>query len=385
VRDGALAGRLSLYNGNRLKLGLFGANCSSGRAVTLVPERWSGSWSDCLALAQAADAAGIDFMLPIGRWKGYGGDTDYQGATLETVTWAAGLLAKTRRITVFGTVHAPLIHPVIAAKEFVTADHIGEGRFGLNVVCGWNEGEFEMFGVVQRDHEDRYAYAQEWLDAIKAMWGRADEFDFDGAYIKLKRVRAKPKPYGGTRPLIMNAGASPTGQAFAARNCDALFISSKLATLEKSAQHVRDVKALAAAAGREIDVYTVGVITCRPTDAEAEAYYRHVVVDHADWAAVDSILALRNIRAADHPPDEFRRLRDDYANGMSGLPINGSPDTVAATLARLSEAGFTGVAVSLVNYADELPYFCAEVLPRLARLGLREAHSDRRDGGGSDG
>ncbi|HUA53074.1 MAG TPA: LLM class flavin-dependent oxidoreductase [Candidatus Sulfotelmatobacter sp.] len=374
MRDGALAGRLSLYNGNRLKLGLFGANCSSGRAVTLVPERWSGSWSDCLALAQAADAAGIDFMLPIGRWKGYGGDTDYQGATLETVTWAAGLLAKTRHITVFGTVHAPLIHPVIAAKEFVTADHIGEGRFGLNVVCGWNEGEFEMFGVAQRDHEDRYAYAQEWLDAIKAMWSRADEFDFDGTYIKLKRVRAKPKPYGGTRPLIMNAGASPTGQAFAARNCDALFISSKLATLEKSAQHVRDVKAQAAAAGREIDVYTVGVITCRPTDAEAEAYYRHVVVDHADWAAVDSILALRNIRAEDHPPDAFRRLRDDYANGMSGLPINGSPDTVAATLARLSEAGFTGVAVSLVNYADELPYFCAEVLPRLARLGLREAH-----------
>jgi alkanesulfonate monooxygenase SsuD/methylene tetrahydromethanopterin reductase-like flavin-dependent oxidoreductase (luciferase family) len=374
VRDGALAGRLSLYNANRLKLGLFGANCSSGRAVTLVPERWSGSWPDCLKLAQAADAAGIDFMLPIGRWKGYGGDTDYQGATLETVTWAAGLLAKTRRITVFGTVHAPLIHPVIAAKEFVTADHIGEGRFGLNVVCGWNEGEFEMFGVAQRDHEDRYAYAAEWLDAIKAMWSRPEEFDFDGAYIKLKHVRAKPKPYGGTRPLIMNAGASPTGQAFAARNCDALFISSKLATLEKSAQQVRDVKALAAAAGREIDVYTVGVITCRPTDAEAEAYYRHVVVDHADWSAVDSILALRNIRAEDHDPETFRRLRDDYANGMSGLPINGSPDTVAATLAQLSAAGFTGVAVSLVNYVDELPFFCAEVLPRLARLGLREAH-----------
>src|SRR5579872_3790681 len=230
ARTGSMHDRMAMYNANRLKLGLFGANCSSGRAVTLVPERWSGSWSDCLKLAQAADAAGIDFMLPIGRWKGYGGDTDYQGATLETVTWAAGLLATTRRITVFGTVHAPLIHPVIAAKEFVTADHIGEGRFGLNVVCGWNEGEFEMFGVAQRDHEDRYAYAEEWLDAIKAMWSRPEEFDFDGAYIKLKHVRAKPKPYGGTRPLIMNAGASPTGQAFAARNCDALFISSKLAT-----------------------------------------------------------------------------------------------------------------------------------------------------------
>src|ERR671917_192644 len=88
--------RVEMHNRNRLKIGLFGANCSSGRAVTLVDERWSGDWKDCLALARAADEAGIDFMLPIGRWKGYGGDTDYQGATLETVTWACGLLASTQ-------------------------------------------------------------------------------------------------------------------------------------------------------------------------------------------------------------------------------------------------------------------------------------------------
>ena len=42
---------------NRLKLGLFGANCASGRAVTTVPERWSGSWPDCVKLAQMADRA----------------------------------------------------------------------------------------------------------------------------------------------------------------------------------------------------------------------------------------------------------------------------------------------------------------------------------------
>ncbi len=72
-----------MHNANKLKIGLFGANCSSGRAVTLVPERWSGSWPDNLKLAKMADDVGIDFLLPIGRWKGYGGDTDYQGATLE--------------------------------------------------------------------------------------------------------------------------------------------------------------------------------------------------------------------------------------------------------------------------------------------------------------
>ena len=210
VRD-----RLAMHNANALKLGLFGANCSSGRSATKVPERWSASWADCLALARMADEAGIDFMLPIGRWKGYGGDTDLHGETLETITWATGLLAHTERITVFGTVHAPLFHPIIAAKQCVTADHVGRGRFGLNIVAGWNEGEFEMFGVQQREHEARYAYAQDWIDAIKKAWGPEEDFDFDGEHIKLKKVRAKPKPYGGPRPLIMNAGSSRSGQAFA--------------------------------------------------------------------------------------------------------------------------------------------------------------------------
>src|SRR2546428_10130431 len=100
-----------MHNANRLKIGLFGSNCSSGRAVTTVPERWSGSWPDNLRLARMADEAGIDFLLPIARWKGYGGDTDYQGATLETLTWAAGLFASARPITGFGALPGPLFNP----------------------------------------------------------------------------------------------------------------------------------------------------------------------------------------------------------------------------------------------------------------------------------
>src|SRR6266511_4079028 len=125
-----------------------------------------------------------------------------------------------------GTVHAPLFHPIIAAKAMVTADHISEGRFGLNIVVGWNEGEFAMFGVQQRDHDARYEYAQEWIDVIKMVWSDKEDFDFEGKYLDMKGVRGKPKPYGGSRPLIMNAGASPVGQAFAIRNCDAFFLQA---------------------------------------------------------------------------------------------------------------------------------------------------------------
>ena len=184
-----------MYNTNKLKIGLFGANCSSGRAVTLVPERWSGSWPDNLRLVRMADEAGIDFMLPIGRWKGYGGDTDYQGATFETITWATGLLASTKRITVFGTVHAPLFNPVVAAKQMVTADHVGEGRFGLNIVVGWNEGEVRHVrraaararralrlrpGMDRRDEDD--------------LVGPKEDFDFKGSTSTLKASASSRNP-----------------------------------------------------------------------------------------------------------------------------------------------------------------------------------------------
>ena len=370
--NATLRDRMSMHAGNRLKLGLFGANCSSGRAVTKVPERWSGTWPDNLRLARMADAAGIDFLLPIGRWKGYGGETDYQGATLETITWATALLAATRRLTCFGTVHAPLFHPIIAAKEMVTADQIGEGRFGLNIVVGWNEDEFEMFGVAQRDHEARYDYAQEWIDAIKLIWSEREDFDFAGRYINLKGVRAKPKPHGGSRPIIMNAGASPTGQAFAVKNCDAFFMQASRVSVAETAERVGKVKHLAQQQGREISVYTVGVITCRPTMREAEDYHRHCIVDQADWPAVDRLLAMRNITPRTVSAEEFAKQRSQFAHGNSGLPIIGDPDHVARQLIDLSSAGLTGIAVSLVNYADELPYLCDEVLPRLQQAGLRE-------------
>ena len=129
----------TMFGGNRFKLAVFGSNCSSGRAATTVPERWQNTFEENIRLAQMADAAGLEAMVPIGRWKGYGGTTDFEGSTFETITWACGLLAATQGLTVFGTVHVPIFPPVLAAKQIVTADHIGRGRFGLNIVCGWNQ------------------------------------------------------------------------------------------------------------------------------------------------------------------------------------------------------------------------------------------------------
>jgi dimethylsulfone monooxygenase len=361
-----------MYNRNKLKVGLFGSNCSSGRAVTLVPERWSGSWDDNLRLARMADAYGIDFMLPVARWKAYGPVGNYQAATLETLTWAAGLLGATARMTIFGTVHAPLFNPILAAKQMVTADHIGHGRFGLNVVVGWNESEFQMFGVAQREHEVRYEYAKEWLDAIRLIWSTAENFDIQGTFATMLGIRAHPKPFNGTFPLIMNAGASGTGRSFAARNCDALFNITGISVAEQ-AKAAKAAQTEAREWGNELDVYTVGVVTCRRTQKEAEEYYHYAFVDQADWVSVDEMIAARNIRADTMTAAEFAQVRHQQATGMGGWRLVGDPDHVAKELAALAAAGLRGIGISLVNYAEELPLFCDEVLPRLERLGLREA------------
>ena len=366
------ADRCQMHNANKLKIGLFGSNCSSGRVVTTVPERWSGSWPDNLRLARMADEAGIDFLLPLGRWKGYGGDTDYQGATLETLTWASGLLASTRRITVFGTVHAPLFNPVIAAKEMVTADHIGEGRFGLNIVVGWNEDEFDMFGIEQREHAERYVYAQEWIDALRMIWSDREDFDFVGKYLNMKGIRAKPKPFGGSEPLIMNAGASPTGQAFAVKNCDAFFIRASRELVKVTAQNVAKVRDQANLQGRDIGFYTVGMVTCRKTQKEAEEYFQYAVIEQADRALLDKTLAEDNITPQAVGMQPYATQRDELARGWGGLPIVGDPDHVAARMREYSQAGLQGIAISLLNFTDELPLLCDDVLPRLERLGLRQ-------------
>jgi alkanesulfonate monooxygenase SsuD/methylene tetrahydromethanopterin reductase-like flavin-dependent oxidoreductase (luciferase family) len=355
--------------GNAFKLGVFAANCSSGRCMTTVPERWSGSWADNERLARIADDAGIDFLLPIGRWKGYGGSTDYQGSTYETITWATGLLACTERITVFGTVHVPLFHPLIAAKQMVTADHVGRGRFALNVVCGWNEGEFAMFGVDPHDQPGRYRQGQEWLDVVRAAWTR-DDFDFSGEFYALHGVREKPKPYGGTMPVTMNAGQSTEGRAFALRNCDAFFTSMKFSDgLERITADVRRVREEGRRWNREVQVFTNGFVVCRPTAREAEAYHHYVFEENVDWGAVDGYMAMRDLSGVSDP--EKARMRAGYAKGLVGATMVGDPDTVATRLADMSSVGLAGAAISFVNDADELPYFAAEVLPRLQRLGLR--------------
>ena len=361
----------AMFNGNTFKLGLFSPNCAGGMAITTVPERWQASWDNNLKLAQMADAAGLEFLLPIARWTGYGGATDFQGDSLETITWAAGLLAHTRHITVFATAHSAFSHPLMAAKQFATIDHISGGRFGLNIVCGWNQPEYAMFGLdLPADHDTRYRYGQEWWDVIQQAWTSAADFDWDREFFHLRRARCTPKPVGGTLPPVMNAGSSAQGQDFAAPNCDFLFtvmldVAEGAATVKRMQQiaHSRFQRALG--------VFTTTYVVCRPSAAEARDYHYHYAEQHGDEPAVERLMSLMGMHAHSFPRAQIAALRVQFAGGHGVYPLIGDPDSVADEIARIAAAGFAGGSLAFVNYLDELPYFVAEVLPRLEAKGLR--------------
>ena len=121
----------------------------------------------------------------------------------------------------------------------------------------------------------------------------AGRFRLDGEFIKLKKVRAKPKPYGGSRPLIMNAGASTTGRAFAIRNCDAFFTQADRTSMELTAAKVKAAKD-ERRHGRELDVYPSA---SSPAGRRRRRPRRITTtrIENGDWSAVDGILGKKKI------------------------------------------------------------------------------------------
>lgn len=353
---------------NKFKLGVFSPNSDGGLTLTRVPERWPATWSEIVEVARMADRAGIEFILPIARWKGFGGEMNSREWSFETFTFAAGLAGATERIALFATVHVPMVHPVFAAKALATVDHASNGRAGLNIVCGWNPEEFQMFGLPMI--EERYAQGLEWFEIMNRIYTEAAPFDYDGRFYKLTNVSGKPRPVQQPRPVTLNAAFSPPGRDFAARAADFLFTT--FTEIDKGREHIEDMKKRAAAAGRDVGVYTTCHVVCRSTQREAEDYYEHYAVTMADVASVDHYMGQKEKFSGSHAPEAYRLHRKRFAAGAGTYPLIGTPRHIADEMVKISAAGFAGTTVSFVNFKDELPYFIDTVLPLLREAGLRE-------------
>jgi len=210
----------ALYSDNCLKLGVFGANVSNGCAATTAPGHLEMNWPNSRDIVTLADLAGFEAVVPVARWKGFGGETNFNGTCFATLAWAAGMGAVTNHASIFCATHVPTIHPIVAAKQCTTVDHL-TGRFALNVVCGWYSQELRMFGLQTMDHDMRYAYADEWVEIVRKLWTDDEEFDYAGKFFTIEKGFHQPKPLQRPHPPIMNAGSSRIGTSFAATEKEA--------------------------------------------------------------------------------------------------------------------------------------------------------------------
>jgi dimethylsulfone monooxygenase len=368
-----------LFNANKMKLGIFGGNVSNGCAVTTAPEALKTSWQNSRFIARLADEAGLEAIVPVARWKGFGGPSNFNGTCFETYAWAAGLAEATQHTAVFSTSHVPTVHPIMAAKQGTTIDHISDGRFALNIVCGWFEPELEMFGAPIMEHDRRYEYAQEWLDVLKMLWTREDEFDFEGRFFKITKGFHQPKPVQQPFPAIMNAGGSPVGQRWAARNADMGFVLLQQHDYEGARRQVDHLKGLARDEfDREIGVWASAYVVCRPTEQEARDFLNWYVVELGDDEAVNNIARVLGLQSGVLPPEAMEAFKFHFKAGWGGYPLVGTPQQITDELTTLSRVGLDGVLLSWLNYQDEGPAFMQEVLPLMEQAGLRAPRPTER-------
>lgn len=355
---------------NKLKLGVFSANMAGGANLTTSPDALRLSWKESAALARLADEVGFEAMIPVARWRGMAlPEHRERHRSFETFTWAAAVAAVTERIQVFATFHVPVLHPVAAAKQIATVDHVSGGRFAVNIVAGWNEDEFQMFGVQQRTHDDRYAYAGEWMEFLERIWEESKEFDFHGRYLQGVRVLSEPKPLQKSGPVIMNAGFSPSGREFAARYADVTF--ALIPSVDAAAGTVAPLKRHALETyGRDLRVFTAAHIVCADTDAEAQRDYERMVDELGDRDAARN--AIRLLIPNSQSAEFDHGMSASAIAGFFALPLIGSPETVVAQMAELSAAGVDGLAVSWLDYTAGLEQYRDQLLPLLVQAGLRK-------------
>lgn len=360
-----------ISSGNRLKIAAFAMNCQRGATATTAEGSIATlDWGQQVRIAQATEEAGLEAIIPVARWRGQPGPSRFLRESYETLPWAAGIAAVTKRIAVFATVHVPLVHPIRAAKELVTVDHISGGRVGLNVVCGWNVAEFAMFGKQQREHDDRYAEGAEWISVVKRLWRDEEPFDWSGQYFHGESLIGEPRPLQ-KRPVLMSAGSSPAGRDFAAGHADICFVTS-FGDTDQLRAAVKDIKERAARVGRVAQVWIFTGILCAETEAEVQRQYNYFVHEKGDWIAAEaSINSMAAGNSTSLKLDQSKKLQEHIIAFYGAHHVMGTPTQIVDKLNVLADAGVDGLAAVWLDYEKGIENFRQQILPLAIRAGLR--------------
>lgn len=324
------------------ELGVFLPTVTRGYVPSHAAPAFEPTWPAVLDIARRCEDAGFDSALVMSKFRGPHGTSDYWNDSLESFTLTGALLAATARMRVYATAGIPAFAPGIVAKMGATLAAIGPGRFGLNLVTGWNPQEYEQFGIWPGDEffAERYAVAAEYVTVLRELW-QTGRSSFQGRYFTMSDAECTPAP--GRLPIV-TAGTSAAGLAFAAEYADASF-------------------GMGGAAGGLPRSYRLVMVVIADTDAEAhERVTRYNAATDREAMTSRRVQAGRNPEAGTGTGTATRALSTAEALPAGNAWI-GSPATVAA---RLDEArqdpDVDGVMLQFDDWSGGLDRFVADVL-----------------------
>jgi pyrimidine oxygenase len=282
----------------------------------------------------------------------------------------AGLAAVTEHIQLFASVALPTLPPALVARMAATIDDISTGRFGINIVTGWNKLEYAQMGLWPGDwyYERRYDYAREYVTILRELWatGRSD---FQGEFFRMEDCRLSPQPSRGQVPIVC-AGQSKRGMQFCAAYGDYQFIfgHDNCTAMAADIQRLLDATTQT---GRNVGAYALYFVITGATDAVAEqkwASYR----EGADLEAIAFMIgqATALMTGQNHPDasgsaaEIATQMRDAFALNIG--KVIGSHATVARQLDALATIdGLTGVMCIFDDFVSGIEDFGRNVMPLL--------------------
>jgi pyrimidine oxygenase len=311
-----------------------------------------------------AEKYGLDFVLSMIKLRGFGGKTEFWDHNLESFTLMAGLAAVTTRIKLFATCATLVIPPAIAARMASTIDSISDGRFGLNLITGWQKPEYSQMGVWPGDEYfgRRYEYVSEYIQVMRELW-ETGHSDFQGDFFKMEDCRLSPRPQVPMK--IICAGQSDAGMAFSAQYADYNFCFGKgVNTPTAFAPTVAKLTAANAKSGRDVRAYALFMIIADETDAAARTKWEH----YKAGADTEAISWLVDQAAADKASGGDTNVRH-MADPVSAVNINmgtlvGSYETVARLLDEVAIVeGCDGVLLTFDDFVKGTEDFGARIQP----------------------
>jgi len=342
--------------------GIFMPVANGGWILSATAPRLDGSYDYNRDVGLLAERMGLDFIMSMAKFRGYGGETRHWHSSLDSLVLMSALAAQTRRVKIWTTFHALLQNPAVAAKMIATLDQVSHGRAGMNVVPGAYRGEFEQMGAWPDgvDHDARYDLATEWLQAVKRLW-REPSVTMNGRYFHLEDCQSDPKPVQKPRPFIVAAGMSDRGTRFTVEETDAIFLGGRDdEDMRGVSLRARD---MARAAGRHLRTYAMLMLVIEDSDEAAAASLARYQ-EGFDAGAFRGMLRSYGMIDA-----EIGRENAFTARSRTGFMTPfaaGAPATVAERISRMIETcALDGLMLVFPDYLDGMRRFAEAILPGL--------------------